>query len=157
MYIAVLGDCTGHGVPGAVLVSMGISFLYQIIDSHDCELMPDTILTQLREKVISSFGVDKDGAMRSDGMDVAVVVYDTETKETFFSGAQRPAVLPLFRRLHRPSGRRTQAQDYVETFQGKNPRILRAAYERASRETHQIHFRLQGRLSPNRRHRAHCV
>ena len=58
MYIAVLGDCTGHGVPGAVLVSMGISFLYQIFGSHDCELMPDTILTQLREKVISSFGVD---------------------------------------------------------------------------------------------------
>ncbi len=92
-HIAVLGDCTGHGVPGAVLVSMGISFLYQIIDSHNCELMPDTILTQLREKVISSFGVDKDGAMRSDGMDVAVVVYDTETKEAYFSGAERPCVI----------------------------------------------------------------
>ena len=92
-HIAVLGDCTGHGVPGAVLVSMGISFLYQIIDFKECELMPDYILTKLREKVISSFGVDKDGAMRSDGMDVAVVVYDTETKETFFSGAQRPAVI----------------------------------------------------------------
>ena len=91
--IAVLGDCTGHGVPGAVLVSMGISFLYQIIDSHNFDLMPDTILTQLREKVISSFGVDKDGAMRSDGMDVAVVVYDTETKEAYFSGAERPCVI----------------------------------------------------------------
>jgi serine phosphatase RsbU (regulator of sigma subunit) len=92
-HIAVLGDCTGHGVPGAVLVSMGISFLYQIIDFNECNLMPNNILKCLREKVISSFGIDKDGGMRNDGMDVAVVVYDTETKEAYFSGAQRPCVI----------------------------------------------------------------
>ena len=113
-HIAVLGDCTGHGVPGAVLVSMGISFLYQIIDFKECELMPDHILSCLREKVISSFGIDKDGGMRTDGMDVAVVVYDTKTKEAYFSGAQRPCVIVKNNEIIEIKGDRMPIGRYVK-------------------------------------------
>ena len=91
--IAVLGDCTGHGVPGAIIASMGISFLYQIIDQGNCDLMPDNILNSLRQKVVSSFGIDKNGGMRNDGMDIAIVTYDSVTGEAYFAGAGRPAVV----------------------------------------------------------------
>lgn len=113
-HIAVLGDCTGHGVPGAVLVSMGISFLYQIIDFRECDLMPDNILKNLREKVISSFGIDKDGGMRNDGMDVAIVVYDTQTKEAYFSGAQRPCVIVKNNEIFEIKGDRMPIGRYVK-------------------------------------------
>lgn len=114
-HIAILGDCTGHGVPGALLVSMGISFLYQIIDSRECDLMPDNILKNLREKVISSFGIDKDGGMRNDGMDVAIVVYDTKTKEAYFSGAQRPCVIVKNNEIIEIKGDRMPIGRYVKS------------------------------------------
>ncbi len=83
--------------------------------------MPDYILTQLCEKVISSFGVDKDGAMRSDGMNVAVVVYDTQTQEAYFSGAQRPAIIVKNNELievkgdKMPIGRYVKAGEFTRT------------------------------------------
>ena len=91
--IALLGDCTGHGVPGAILVSMGISFLFQILDSRDAVFLPDIILNRLREKVVSAFSVSADGKQVEDGMDVALVIYNTETGESYFAGAGRPAVI----------------------------------------------------------------
>ena len=91
--IAILGDCTGHGVPGAILVTMGISFLYQIIDSGSFELMPDILLRELRRKVIQTFAIEENGQGRPDGMDVAIVTYDTETGKSYFAGAQRPMVM----------------------------------------------------------------
>ena len=98
--IAVIGDCTGHGVPGAILVSMGISFLYQIIDSRDVEFMPDIILNKMREKVVSAFSVDINGEEIEDGMDVAIVIHNKETRETYFAGAGRPAVIVKNGELH---------------------------------------------------------
>lgn len=92
--IAALGDGTGHGVPGAMLASMGISFLTQLV--HECpenDLLPDEILMRLKEKVSSALGLDKDGEQRSDGMDVALLIYNKKTRNGYFAGAQRPMVL----------------------------------------------------------------
>ena len=92
--IAVLGDCTGHGVPGAVLASMGISFLTQLfLESQGTEIMPDEILMRLKEKVTSALGLDKDGEQHSDGMDVAILIYNSKTRNGYFAGAQRPLLL----------------------------------------------------------------
>ena len=119
--IAVLGDCTGHGVPGAILASMGISFLYQVIDSPNFDFMPDTLLNRLRDKVISAFGVDEAGKQINDGMDVAVVIYNTQSKEAFFAGAGRPAVvvhdgeLSVTKGDHMPIGRYVKTDDFKRT------------------------------------------
>lgn len=85
--IAALGDCTGHGIPGAILASMGISFLKEITD-HIID--PAEILNLLREKFISSFSGD--GDIRNDGMDVALLVYNIDTFEAEYAGAQRPLI-----------------------------------------------------------------
>ena len=91
--IAALGDCTGHGVPGAILASMGISFLNQLIISAGNDLMPDLILNRLREEITRALGLDQEGGLRSDGMDIALLIYDTTYRSGYFAGAQRPLIL----------------------------------------------------------------
>ena len=51
VYIAV-ADCTGHGVPGAMLSMLGISFLNEI-NSSDELYTPAQILDLLKVKVVS--------------------------------------------------------------------------------------------------------
>ena len=118
-HIAIDGDCTGHGVPGAILASMGISFIYQIIDSHDFDFMPDTLLNRMRTKVIDAFGTDEEGRQVSDGMDVGVVIYNKETSEAYFAGAGRPAVIvhdgaiQSVKGDHMPIGRYVKTNDFT--------------------------------------------
>ncbi|MCR5455937.1 MAG: SpoIIE family protein phosphatase [Bacteroidales bacterium] len=92
--VICLGDCTGHGVPGAMLASMGISFLTQLlIKNRDHQLMPDEILTQLKDKVSSSLGLDKEGEQRTDGMDIALLIYNRDTRHGYYAGARRDMVM----------------------------------------------------------------
>jgi len=92
--IACLGDCTGHGVPGAMLASMGISFLTQLLLQYgEDELMPDEILMHLKDKVSSALGLDQEGEQRTDGMDVALLIYNKVSRNGYFSGAHRPMVM----------------------------------------------------------------
>ena len=113
--IAIDGDCTGHGVPGAILASMGISFIYQIIDSPNFDFMPDTLLNCLRTKVIDAFGTDEDGRQVSDGMDVGVVVYNKETSEAYFAGAGRPVVIIRNGEMQSVKGDHMPIGRYVKT------------------------------------------
>ena len=92
--IACLGDCTGHGVPGAMLASMGISFLTQLLLQYgEHELMPNEILSHLKDKVSSALGLDQEGEQRTDGMDVALLIYNKVSRNGYFSGAHRPMVM----------------------------------------------------------------
>ena len=92
--VACLGDCTGHGVPGAMLASMGISFLTQLLLQFGSdELMPDQILTHLKDKVSSALGLDQEGEQRTDGMDVALLIYNKVSRNGYFAGAHRPMVM----------------------------------------------------------------
>jgi serine phosphatase RsbU (regulator of sigma subunit)/ligand-binding sensor domain-containing protein len=82
-------DCTGHGVPGAFMSMLGVSFLNKIILENNT-LQADMILNQLRENVISSLKqTGKEGEAR-DGMDMALVVIDMENMIMEFAGANNP-------------------------------------------------------------------
>ena len=94
LIIAAMGDCTGHGVPGAILASMGLSFLNELINDHKGgEIMPGEILDELRKKVTSALGLDQDGQLRNDGMDIALLIYNETTNLGYYAGAQRPLVM----------------------------------------------------------------
>ncbi len=94
LIIAAMGDCTGHGVPGAILASMGLSFLNELINDHKgSDILPGEILDELRKKVTSALGLDQDGQLRNDGMDIALLIYDATTGLGHYAGAQRPMVL----------------------------------------------------------------
>lgn len=87
--IIAVADCTGHGVPGAFMSMLGISFLNEIVGPKSLE-STDVILNRLRNKVKKSLRQKgKDGETK-DGMDIALFIINTETLELQYSGAYNP-------------------------------------------------------------------
>jgi tetratricopeptide (TPR) repeat protein len=84
--IVVAADCTGHGVPGAFMSMLGVSFLNEIVNKNMIT-SANKILNDLRNSVVESLHqTGKDGEAQ-DGMDVAVVVIDQSTMKAEYAGA----------------------------------------------------------------------
>ena len=84
--VITIADCTGHGVPGAFMSMLGISFLRELVIKENL-IYPGTILDKMRKEIISTLAQEKPGRRRKDGMDMSVVSINIETKEVFFAGA----------------------------------------------------------------------
>lgn len=82
-------DCTGHGVPGAFMSMLGVSFLNKIVN-ESCITEPSAVLNSLRENVISALKQTDSGDNAKDGMDMALCCMDISRKKLFFSGANNP-------------------------------------------------------------------
>ena len=88
VYIAAV-DCTGHGVPGALLSFIGYFILNSIAD-HDKEQTAAEILDDLHTGVRKTLKQDSPDADARDGMDIALCKINFKKKELHFSGAHRP-------------------------------------------------------------------
>lgn len=84
-YVAV-ADCTGHGVPGALLSMIGIEKLNNIVLGYK---KPADILTQLNERITSALGQSAHLANSNDGMDIALCSIDKKNRTICFAGAHR--------------------------------------------------------------------
>ena len=85
IYIAAV-DCTGHGVPGALISLIGYFLLNDIVKSRGIT-DPGTILDQLDEGVTQTLKQDSDGSKTKDGMDIALCrVSDNQVQ---YAGAHR--------------------------------------------------------------------
>ncbi|MBN2520092.1 MAG: SpoIIE family protein phosphatase [Bacteroidales bacterium] len=90
--IVVAADCTGHGVPGAFMSMLGVSFLNEIVNKGKIT-QANKILNQLRAYVkntLSQTGKDDEA---KDGMDVALCVFDFKTSTLQYAGAYNPLYL----------------------------------------------------------------
>ena len=85
-YFAV-ADCTGHGVPGAMVSSVCYNALNQSLQENITE--PAQILNRTRELIVSEFD-DADEAL-SDGMDIALCSLKGENIE--YAGAYNPLII----------------------------------------------------------------
>lgn len=85
-------DCTGHGVPGAFMSMLGVSFLNDIV-TEGGETRPDVILNELRDKIIKALEQKGIDAEQKDGMDIALCAWNKTTNEVKFSGAYNPLCL----------------------------------------------------------------
>ena len=90
--IITVGDCTGHGVPGAFMSLLGITFLKEII-VKEYITHPAVILNKLRKEVIRSMKQHGEGTELKDGMDISLCVYDKKTKTLEFAGANNSALI----------------------------------------------------------------
>ncbi|MCS7005694.1 MAG: SpoIIE family protein phosphatase [Cytophagales bacterium] len=86
IYLAV-GDCTGHGVPGAFMSLIGSSLLSKIVFERNV-LNADKILELLDEEIRHSLKQTENE--NSDSIDVGIVVIDEDIIE--FAGAKRPLI-----------------------------------------------------------------
>ncbi|HET6243442.1 MAG: tetratricopeptide repeat protein [Bacteroidetes bacterium] len=88
LYIAV-ADCTGHGVPGAMMSMLGIAFLNEITSSEKL-LSPASILDKLREKIVKELKQSGKEGENKDGMDISIVCLNLLTHELQWAGANNP-------------------------------------------------------------------
>jgi serine phosphatase RsbU (regulator of sigma subunit) len=88
IFIAAV-DCTGHGVPGALLSLIGYFLLNDIVRSRRIE-EPGKILDLLDEGVTQTLRQDQDDSATKDGMDIALCRIKLDTNEVEYAGAHRP-------------------------------------------------------------------
>lgn len=87
--IITAADCTGHGVPGAFMSMLGVSFLKEIVNKEYIT-QPALILKKLRREIIKTLGQKGIAGEQKDGMDMALISYNKQTKKLQYSGANNP-------------------------------------------------------------------
>ncbi|MCD6366621.1 MAG: SpoIIE family protein phosphatase, partial [Bacteroidales bacterium] len=87
--VVTVADCTGHGVPGAFMSLLGISFLREIV-TKEYVTHPGVILRKLRKEIINSLKQKDDFGGQKDGMDMSLVSLNLDTMELQFAGANNP-------------------------------------------------------------------
>lgn len=98
LYLAV-GDCTGHGVPGAMLTMLGTAFLNEI-NSAAKLLSPAEILNELREKFLKELSTGVAANVSYDGMDISLIQLDLNTLNAKWAGANSPLWYVRNKELH---------------------------------------------------------
>ncbi len=120
--IITAADCTGHGVPGAFMSMLGVSFLNKIILENNT-LEADAILNHLRDNVISALKqTGKEGEAR-DGMDMSLVVIDLAGMTMEFSGANNPLYMIREDELKETKADRMPIAFQIETAGFSNHKI----------------------------------
>jgi serine phosphatase RsbU (regulator of sigma subunit) len=78
-------DCTGHGVPGAMMSMLGISLLNEIvIEKHIYK--PSEILNRMRERIIFALNQNTNLELK-DGMDGSICVWDKKNNILSYASA----------------------------------------------------------------------
>jgi serine phosphatase RsbU (regulator of sigma subunit) len=87
--IIAVGDCTGHGLSGALMHMLGSVYLNEIVSKNKFETASD-ILNQLRDHIMLSLNQTGESGEAQDGLDIALCVIDCDQKKLQFSGANNP-------------------------------------------------------------------
>ena len=89
----VAADCTGHGVPGALMSVIGMEIIGKAINEGNIET-PSEILAILSKALEKTFTSEKNiGTIIRDGMDIGLCRIDKSNKKMIFAGAFFPLYL----------------------------------------------------------------
>ena len=89
--ILVAADCTGHGVPGALMSMIGNALLREIILLNQI-YSPSKVLYALDEGIISTLNQGGAEKGRKDGMAISICKILTDTKEICFASSQQSLI-----------------------------------------------------------------
>jgi serine phosphatase RsbU (regulator of sigma subunit) len=89
--IFAAADCTGHGVPGAFMSMLGMSYLKEIVNKSK-RLSSARILDKLRNHVKATLSQSTKGGQQ-DGMDIALCILNKDNKSLQYAGAFHPLYL----------------------------------------------------------------
>ncbi len=81
LYYIAVSDCTGHGVPGALLSVLGQRFLTEAVEKENI-IEPHAIIQKLETKFISAF---KDQSSVEYGVELGLVCFNKQNNELVFS------------------------------------------------------------------------
>ena len=85
-YLVIVGDCTGHGVPGA-LMTTAVNAIFSNITDGTCHDNPKEILKEIERQIMRSFMKGGSCETITDGLDAGVMFVSYDHKITF-SGAK---------------------------------------------------------------------
>ncbi|MBI4649323.1 MAG: SpoIIE family protein phosphatase [Bacteroidia bacterium] len=85
--IVTVADCTGHGVPGAFMSMLGVSFLNEIVRKKEVTRACD-VLNILREYIIEALQQKGKEGEQQDGMDIAFCAINSKTRVLQYAGAK---------------------------------------------------------------------
>ena len=89
LFFMCTADCTGHGVPGALMSMVGISHLNESIIEKNL-IHPNDILDNMRKGIIASLNPEGSEEESKDGMDCVLCAYDFENMKLEMAAANNP-------------------------------------------------------------------
>jgi len=139
--IIAVADCTGHGVPGAFMSMLGVSFLNEIVRKTDIT-QANHVLNHLRLYIIDALKQKGISGEQKDGMDMSLCVINVKTLELQYAGANNP--LYIVRGGQNPQG--LTKPEPLQNLEGleeiKGDKMPVAIYERMNDFTnHIIHLK----------------
>lgn len=111
IYFSVI-DCTGHGVPGALMSMIGNSLLNEMIVEKGL-IKTNKILDAVSEKLKSSFSSLNGENSQRDGMDMILCRLNISNNELMYSGAHNSMVIASEGKLHEYKGDRRPVGFYL--------------------------------------------
>ena len=82
-------DCTGHGLPGAMMAAIGCSLLNELVPNHATS-DPAELLAMLNTRLVITLHQQGRSRGAGDGMDIALCHIDRHERTILFAGAHRP-------------------------------------------------------------------
>lgn len=87
-----VADCTGHGVPGALMSIVNYNLLNKAVLEKGYRSTGDILNYVNNELTVSLHQSYRESSVR-DGMDISICAFNTKTKELQYSGANNPVYL----------------------------------------------------------------
>ncbi len=86
-YAIIVGDCTGHGVPGAFMTLVAWGLLDGMLQSSEFD-KPSQVLSSLHQGVQALLGQDQPEGETDDGLDVGVCFVNKTADQMIYAGAR---------------------------------------------------------------------
>jgi len=86
-FLLAVADCTGHGVPGAVMTMVAIMALNRLVHEYGPK-DPALLLQQLNRTVQHTLNQDAPEARTDDGLDIALCRVEPDRGRILFAGAR---------------------------------------------------------------------
>ncbi len=90
--VFALADCTGHGVSGAMLSVLGISYLNYVVFGKDIDNL-GRMLEHIDKKWIEAFHMFTEQEVNNDWMEISLAAFNSKTRELRFAGARGKIII----------------------------------------------------------------
>jgi len=139
--VITAADSTGHGVPGAFMSMLGVSFLREIV-LKEYITHPGVILRKMRKEIINALRQKQelqkhDFSANKDGMDMALISLNLNTNLLQYAGANNP--IYIITKDERPIANYTEVLGLKGFYEIKPDKMPISIYDKMDRfKTHEI-------------------